>query len=258
MLKKKKKRIKEEKALLGAIITISILILLSYSLNIIRNTNIIEYTLKNASDSILDAFSMVSYGNDSSVVKNNNNELKSEINELKNILNLKNTYTNYELENATVMVRNKSYWLDNLIIDKGKKEGIKKDMAVITDQGLVGIVSKVYRNSSEIKLITTSSKKYKLTIYIETKEGDFVGFIDKYDKNKNELIIKDIDKNSNIQIGNKVMTSGMNLMFPKGIYIGDVKDIKDDEYNLSKIVYVKTKQNFNKIHYVAVVKKIND
>ncbi len=256
MLKKKKNK-KDKRFITTIILVTTFIVLLTYSLNIVRNTNIIEYSLKYFSDTILNASSLIT-SNGTIKEKNNNKQvLKSEIKELKKILDLKDTYTNYELENASVTVRNKSYWLDNLIIDKGKKNGIKKDMAVITDNGLIGIISKVYTSSSEVRLITTNNKN-KITIYIETEGGDVVGYIDKYNKDKKELVIKDIDKNSNIKVGDKVMTSGMNKVFPKGIYIGEVKDVKQDENNLSKIVYVEIKQNLNKIHYVAVVKKVND
>ena len=256
MLKKKKNK-KDKRFITTIILVTTFIVLLTYSLNIVRNTNIIEYSLKYFSDTILNASSLIT-SNGTIKEKNNNKQvLKSEIKELKKILDLKDTYTNYELKNASVTVRNKSYWLDNLIIDKGKKNGIKKDMAVITDNGLIGIISKVYTSSSEVRLITTNNKN-KITIYIETEGGDVVGYIDKYNKDKKELVIKDIDKNSNIKVGDKVMTSGMNKVFPKGIYIGEVKDVKQDENNLSKIVYVEIKQNINKIHYVAVVKKVND
>ena len=256
MLKKKKNK-KDKRFITTIILVTTFIVLLTYSLNIVRNTNIIEYSLKYFSDTILNASSLIT-SNGTIKEKNNNKQvLKSEIKELKKILDLKDTYTNYELKNASVTVRNKSYWLDNLIIDKGKKNGIKKDMAVITDNGLIGIISKVYTSSSEVRLITTNNKN-KITIYIETEGGDVVGYIDKYNKDKKELVIKDIDKNSNIKVGDKVMTSGMNKVFPKGIYIGEVKDVKQDENNLSKIVYVEIKQNLNKIHYVAVVKKVND
>lgn len=252
------KRKKNNKKLVPTIIVItSLVILLTYSLNIIRNTNILEYSLKYISDIILNSTSSI-VGKKNNLVVTTDEELKNEIKELKNILSLKDTYTNYELENATVVVRNKSYWLDTLIIDKGKKSGIKKDMAVITNNGLLGIISKVYNNSSEVRMITTNNNKKKLTVYIETEDGDFIGYVDKYDKDKKLLVIKDIDKDSNIKEESIVKTSGMNKEFPKGLYIGKVKNVEIDKDNLNKIIYVKIDQNLNKIHYVAVVKKVND
>ena len=148
MLKKKKKNNKDKTLITTTLLITVFIILLTYSLNIVRNTNIIEYSLKYLSDTVLNAFSSVTPNSNNIIIKNNNKELKSEIKELKKLLELRNTYTDYDLENATVSVRNKSYWLDNLIIDKGKKNDIKEGMAVITNGGLIGIISKVYRNSS--------------------------------------------------------------------------------------------------------------
>ena len=254
MLKNKKRN---KKIIPTIIIAVFLVGLLTYSINIIRNTNIVEYSLKYISDIILNSTSSI-VSKDDNLVITTDEELKSEIKELKNTLSLKDTYTNYELENAAVIVRNKSYWLDTLIIDKGKKNGIKKDMAVITKDGLIGIISKVYNSSSEVRLITTNNNKKRLTVYIETEDGDYVGYIDKYDNDKKLLVIKDIDKDSNIKEESIVKTSGMNKEFPKGMYIGKVKSIEIDKDNLSKILYVEINQNLNKIHYVAVVKKVND
>ena len=250
---------KNRNTITTVIIAISLVLLLTYSLNIIRNTNIVEYSIKYFTDTVMNAVSFnISNDGTSVILSKDKDELQSEVDEMKKILGLKDTYTNYELENAAVVVRNKSYWLDTLIIDKGKKNGIKKDMAVITKDGLIGIISKVYKNSSEVRMITTNNNKNKLTVYIETESGDYVGYIDKYDKDKKLLVIKDIDKDSNINEGSIVKTSGMNKEFPKGIYIGKVKKIEIDKDNLSKVLYVEINQNLNKIHYVAVVKKVND
>jgi rod shape-determining protein MreC len=250
---------KNKNTITTVVIGISLVLLLTYSLNIIRNTNIVEYSIKYFSDTVMNAISFnISNDGTNVILSKDKDELQSEVDEMKKILGLKDTYTNYELENATVAVRNKSYWLDTLIIDKGKENGVRKNMAVITKDGLIGNISKVYNSSSEVRLITTNNNKQKLTIYIETDDGDYVGYIDKYDKDKKLLVIKDIDKDSNIKEESIVKTSGMNREFPKGIYIGKVKSIEMDKDNLSKILYVETNQNLNKIHYVAVVKKVND
>jgi len=51
------------------------------------------------------------------------------------------------------------------------------------------------------------------------------------------------------------VTSGLGEVFPAGIYVGTVEKIESDKYNLSRNVYIKTKQNFNSIHYVTVLKE---
>ena len=60
------------------------------------------------------------------IQKELNESLKQEIKELKELLELNTTLTESEVENATILSRNKSYWFNTLSIDKGKKDGLKK------------------------------------------------------------------------------------------------------------------------------------
>ena len=60
---------------------------------------------------------------------------------------------------------------------------------------------------------------------------------------------------STVQKGDTIITSGLGGMFPAGIYVGVVQDIKSDKYDLSKTLYIKTSQDFNDIHYVTVLKE---
>ena len=58
-----------------------------------------------------------------------------------------------------------------------------------------------------------------------------------------------------VKKGDTIVTSGLGGMFPGGIYVGIVEDIKSDKYDLSKTLYIKTSQDFNNIHYVTVLKE---
>ncbi len=92
--------------------------------------------------------------NESYIIQKNVNEsLEKEIQELKEALELNKTLTEYIPINATILSRNKSYWYNTITIDKGKKDGITEDMAVITSKGLIGKISSVSHTSSEVKLI---------------------------------------------------------------------------------------------------------
>ena len=188
------------------------------------------------------------------IQKNVNSSLEKEIQELKDALELNKTLTEYEPINATVLSRNKSYWFNTITIDKGKKSGIKEDMAVITKNGLIGKISKVSNYSSEIKLITSDDINFKVSIAIKTNEIDNYAILNGYDKKTSLIKATGIDKTTEINIGDTVLTSGLGGMFPSGIYIGTVEKIESDKYNLSKIVSIKTSQNFNDIHYVTILK----
>ena len=72
---------------------------------------------------------------------------------------------------------------------------------------------------------------------------------------KNGLIkASDINKSTELNKGDVVLTSGLGELIPAGIYIGTVEKIESDKYNLSKNVYIKTYQDFDDIHYVTVLK----
>ena len=188
------------------------------------------------------------------IQKNVNESLEKEIQELKEKLELNKTLTEYEPINATVLSRNKSYWFNTITIDKGSKSGIKNNMAVITKNGLIGKITKVSNYSSEVKLITSDDVKFKVSVSIKTNEDDNYAILNGYDKKTGLIKISGIDKTTNINVDDSVLTSGLGEMFPSGIYVGQVKEIKNDKYNLSKIVYIKTNQDFNDIHYVTVLK----
>ena len=188
------------------------------------------------------------------IQKNVNDSLEKEIEELKKALELNKTLTEYTPINATILSRNKSYWFHTITIDKGKKDGIKKNMAVITKDGLIGKISKTSNYSSEVKLITSDDTNFKVSIAIKTNDKDNYAILSGYDKKSGTIKATGIDKTTNIEVGNRVVTSGLGEMFPAGIYIGEVEKIEKDKYNLSKTIYIKTYQDFNNIHYVTVLK----
>ena len=188
------------------------------------------------------------------IQKNINSSLEKEIQELKETLELNKTLTEYNPVNATILSRNKSYWFNTITIDKGKKDGIKENMAVVTKNGLIGKINSVSDTSSEVKLITSDDLNFKVSIAIKTNEVDNYAILNGYE-NKTQLIkATGIDKTTNINVGDSVLTSGLGEFFPAGIYIGTVENIEKDKYNLSKTAYIKLSQNFNDIHYVTVLK----
>ena len=189
------------------------------------------------------------------IQKNVNASLEKEIQELKEVLDLKTTLTEYTPINATILSRNKNYWFNQIMIDKGSKDGIKKDMAVITKHGLVGKISRVYSHSSEIKLITCDDVNFKVSVAIQTNSGDSYAILNGYDAKRELVTVTGVDKMSDVKKGDTITTSGLGGMFPSGIYIGVVEEVKDDKYDLSKTLYIKTSQDFNNIHYVTVLKE---
>lgn len=188
------------------------------------------------------------------IQKNINASLEKEIQELKSLLELNSTLTEYKTINATTISRNSSYWFNSVMIDKGSSSGLKKDMAVITTNGLIGKIVKTTKSTSEVKLLTTSDITYKTSVVIRVGDKDYYAILNGYDEETNLLKVSALDKNVKITKGDTVLTSGLGQM-PQGIFIGTVVKTEIDKYNLSQVVYVASKQDFNNIHYVTILKE---
>lgn len=264
-----KKKDKKKKIIIISISSIVVLLMLLISLSINRNYTIAESILKDSATIIqkiiMYPFTELTKEKDEDlsksylIQKNVNSSLEKEIKELKDTLDLNKTLTEYSIVNATVLSRNKSYWFNTITIDKGKKDGIEKEMAVITKNGLVGKINKVSYTSSEVKLITSDDVNYKVSVGISTSDGDTYAVLNGYNKDEKLLMVTGVDKTISIKEKDVVTTSGLGGKEPKGIYIGTVKKVENDKYNLSKNVYIETSQDFNGIHYVTVLKeKKND
>lgn len=182
-----------------------------------------------------------------------NKELKNEIEELKKLNNLSSTLTDFNSLSAVVISRNKMYWFNSIVINKGSSSGIKKDMAVISSDGLIGKINKVSKTTSEVKLLTTNDKNEKISVMIKTSDDTIYGIMNGYQDNC--LEITSVNKNINVDNNGLVYTSGMGGIFPSGILIGKVAMVKEDKYNVSKIILVKPSSSFNNLKFVKVLIK---
>lgn len=184
-----------------------------------------------------------------------NENLENEIKKLKKQLELNTALSDKILLNATVVHRNIGYFYDEITIDKGSKEGIEKDMAVITTEGLVGRTSKVSSHSCVVKLLANDNMNSKISVKIKTNDDYVYGLISKFDSKKNTYTVEGISQNIEIPNGADVVTTGMGNIFSSGLLVGKVVATKNDNFDLSKVLEVKSAVDYNNIDYVAVVKR---
>ena len=173
--------------------------------------------------------------------------------ELKDLNNIDSTLGEFSKVNAMIIERNKMYWFNTLTINKGKSSGIKEDMAVITGKGLLGRISKVGNNTSEVKLITTNDVNHKISVMIKTNDNLIYGILSGYEEEDNTLQIISTNKDKNIQKDDLVYTSGMGGIFPSGILIGKVMEVIPDKYEVSKVIKVTPSVNIQDIRFVSVL-----
>ena len=126
-------------------------------------------------------------------------------------------------------------------------------MPVVTENGLIGFISKSSSLISEVNLITNVSDSNMISILIESSDGLISGILSSYDSKNNLFKITDIMQKSNIEKGNRVVLSGYDNDSYKGIYLGKVVKQESDNYGLTKTVWLKSDNNFDDLLYVLVV-----
>ena len=180
--------------------------------------------------------------------------LERENKQLKRQLNVGSTLTGYEKINAAVITRTPSSWASQIIVNKGQAAGVKKDMPVIAGPGLIGTVAEVNKTNSKVVLISnTAENSNRFAIQVLGDNSKVVNeIITSYDSSANRIIMGNITSKAKLSVGNRVTTSGLGGVIPKGIYVGTVSKVTEDDYGLAKKVYIKPAANLNDIEVVSI------
>ena len=183
------------------------------------------------------------------------NEALKVIEELEAMLDLNSTLVESSYLNATVIGRNLGYFYDKITIDKGSASGIEENMAVVTNEGLIGTVIHVSYTTSDIKLLTSSDVNQKISVKIMGEKDYSYGLLSGYDSNRKTFTITGIAGNKEIKEGAEVTTTGLGDSFPSGILIGYVKTITKDRFDLERIIEIESKVDFDAVRYVTILKR---
>lgn len=180
--------------------------------------------------------------------------LQAENRALKDQLQIENTLTDYKVVNAVVISRSPSNWQSQLIVNKGSNAGIKKGMSVMGSGGLIGRVSEVNTTNAKVELLSDDSQVAdRFAIRVANKDGEVVdGIVTSFNQEKNLIVMGQITSDVSLEKGDLVTTSGLGGVTPAGLYVGKVQKISQDDYGLSKKIYIKPATDFNNIPVVSV------
>lgn len=123
---------------------------------------------------------------------------------------------------ANVISRNASLWFRRLTIDRGALDGVKKDMPVATAGGIVGRVISVGPNFSMVQVITDKHAGVGAMLQTSRAMGEVRGL----DSDRCEL--KSISTSEKVEVGESVVTTGFDRIYPKGLLIGTVESVEVD------------------------------
>lgn len=183
-----------------------------------------------------------------------NDELKRKNAELNEALDLQKDEDKYLLTYAHVKTRDQAYWNNQVVIDKGSKDGIKEGMAVRTNKGLIGKIQSVSTYSSVVKLLTSQDKQNNVAIKISISDKTSVdGILESYDARKGRYVVKLFDASDDIKQGMQVISSGKGGAYPDGIFVGTVDTVQALTNQTGQTVYVTPIDDFQSFSIVSVI-----
>ncbi|WP_240702823.1 rod shape-determining protein MreC [Cohnella luojiensis] len=162
---------------------------------------------------------------------------------------------NYRYLIAQVVGSTSNPYEKTITINLGSRDGVKPQMAVRSVDGLVGLVSKVKNFTSTVTLVTdldpNSSRGTPVSATFLGKPDSF-GIIE-YDDETGTLQMTKIDERDKPDVGDKVITSGLGSLFPKGIIVGTVKSSQVGDFGLTYTAIIEPAAKFDHLREVFIV-----
>jgi rod shape-determining protein MreC len=162
--------------------------------------------------------------------------------------------SDYTIHQASVIARSPDRWNEQVTINKGSQDGIKKNMAVITAQGLIGKIDTANPFSATVQLVSNLDRANLISAVVQEK--GIHGMIEGYDPEKKSLLLKNIEIEAELEKGETVVTSGYGGVFPAGLIIGKVQEVNPDSYGLQNTAYVEPAANLYDFYHVMVVERL--
>lgn len=177
----------------------------------------------------------------SKIVINYDKHLKEELDNIKKINDMEFD-DNLDIIVSRVKYRDVYEYSNTLTIFKGTKNNVNVGDAVLTNNGLLGIINKTYDYYSVVSLIT--NKKSNISVKI----NDDVGVL-KLENSK--LVVTSINNYKNISIGDEIYTSGLGNL-PDNIYVGKVKSVSLNDTEIEKVIEVDIENRLDTLDYLFI------
>ncbi|MBQ4560157.1 MAG: rod shape-determining protein MreC [Tyzzerella sp.] len=177
---------------------------------------------------------------------------KEELTRLRELYQLDEYYSDYEMIGARVTSNDSGNWFRSFVIDKGKNDGIKVDMNVLAQGGLVGIVTEVGPNWARVRSIIDDASNVSALVLATSDtcivNGDLTLMQD--GKIRFEQLP---NNNTEIKSGEPIVTSHISNKYVQGILIGYINEIHVDANNLTRSGYIIPAVDFQHLQEVLII-----
>lgn len=178
-------------------------------------------------------------------------QLQEQVNENRRLREILELPLRREVKTVTCRVigRSPDNWFKTLMLDKGEMAGISKDMCVMAPQGLVGRIVRTTATTSIAMLMSDPDSGVGALVMRSREAGVVVGGVGSSSK----LDMRFFSQNPDVRVGDVIITSGLGRVFPKGIPIGYVMGVRDEEYGLIRVAEVRPLANLDSLEEVVVM-----
>lgn len=159
--------------------------------------------------------------------------------------------TSWRLKLAKVVLRDPANWWRTIQIDLGTRDGLKENLPVLTVNGLVGRIASVSLTRSQVVLLGDPNCRVAARVENETRDTGVIGAAGPLDREFVQLGF--LSRNANLKPAQNVVTSGEGGIFPGGIPIGKIVDVRATDYGLRAEAQVKLAANLNALEEVWVM-----
>lgn len=155
----------------------------------------------------------------------------------------------YIYRTAKIINNSVNKQLNYITLNKGKIHGIKPEMAVVTDNGVVGVINSVSDNfSTAISLLNS-----RIRVSAKIKKNNYFGSLTWDGKNYKTARLYEIPFHVQIKVGDTIVTSGYSSIFPEGILLGTVQEVLPESGGNFHDVVIDLSNDFKGISYVKVI-----
>jgi rod shape-determining protein MreC len=148
---------------------------------------------------------------------------------------------------AEVIGIDPSQWSEAVTINKGQRDAVRKDSAVLTPQGLVGRTIDIASSYAIVLLVTDPRSVVDAMVQRSRARGIVVG------KSRRLCELRYVDFHADIQVGDTIISSGLGDVYPKGLRIGTVASVRQRPYGMFYEIEVQPAVDFAKLEEVLVV-----
>lgn len=174
-------------------------------------------------------------------------EIKHDYERIAALLEYTTTVANREYVAANVIGLDTSGFISVMFIDRGARDGIETGMPVVTDLGLVGRVTQVRANASQVLLINDPNSCVSVRLQTSRTDGSVCGQL------SGTLRMELISLDEELAPGELVVTSGLGGKLPSGLVIGQVTSVRRFEFELFQEAEVRSLNDFDRLEFVTVI-----